>query len=223
MGGAPEGSGALGSGGRASGGAATGGAPSGGQGGTGGTGSGGADGSSCPYEGHLTYELNDPEGWPPGIADKIRAAVDEALSYYNCYADLTKSLTINYKPSVPTAEANVDGWISFGSNESYMVVATTMHEIGHTLGVGYYPWSELLEDGVWIGPHVSDFMESLPAEERDPDAYSQRTYIRADTQHFWPYGLNQASEHQSEYSLINHIRIVRLMQLDKQTFLDGEL
>ncbi len=145
--------------------------------------------------------------------------VAEAANYYNCYADFTKNLTINYNPGVPTAEANVDGWVSFGASPSYQVLATAMHEIAHTLGVGYYPWTELLQDGRWTGQHVSAFMAQLPAEQRDPDTYSQRDYITADTQHFWPYGLNQAAEHQSEWSLINHVRIVAAMWLDKQEFL----
>jgi hypothetical protein len=68
---------------------------------------------------------------------------------------------------------------------------------------------------------VDEFMQNLPDEQRDPDMYSQRTYITGDGQHFWPYGLNQASEHQSEWSLINHVRIVAAIQVDKQSYLDG--
>jgi hypothetical protein len=141
--------------------------------------------------------------------------MDEAVHYYNCHSDLSKSLTINYRPGVPTAEGNVDGVISFGDNTSYMVVATAMHEIGHTLGVGYAPWSELIQDGRWMGAAVNELMSQLPANERDSDMYSQRTYITCDNQHFWPYGLNQASEHQSEWSLINHVRVVAAMNADK--------
>lgn len=209
-------------------GAATGGAGSGGalssggaeaSGGTPGSGGGGSDG--CPFAGHVEYHLNQSESWPSDVTPLITAAMDGAVEQYNCYADLTKSITVNYNPGVPTAEANVDGVLSFGANKSYMQVATAMHEVAHTLGVGYYPWAELMEDGRWIGEHVDAFMTSLPAEERDPDMYSQRTYITGDSQHFWPYGLNQASEHQSDWSLINHVRIVFAMQLDKQAFLDG--
>jgi len=210
-----------------SGGAASGGSGVGGTGGSGGTtSSGGAGGSGgqasgCEFSGHLEYQLNNPESWPSDVTPLITAAMDGALEQYNCYADLTKSLTVNYDPGVPTAQANVDGWISFGSSKSYMQVATAMHEVAHTLGVGYYPWSELIVDGVWTGPNVDAFMTNLPAEERDPDMYSQRDYITCDSQHFWPYGLNQASEHQSDWSLINNVRIVAAMQLDKQAYLDG--
>lgn len=205
------------------GGPATGGSSSGGVGSGGGGGSGGDAGDGCPFAGHVTYQLNGPDGWPDEVVQLITAAMDEALHYYNCYADLTKAISVHYKPSVPTAEANVDGVLSFGTNQGYMQVATAMHEVGHTLGVGYYPWAELANGGRWIGPNVVAFMQALPAEERDPDEYSQRDYITIDSQHFWPYGLNQASEHQSEWSLIDHVRIVAAMQKDKQAYLDGDL
>lgn len=172
-------------------------------------------GDDCPHQGNVSYSFNNPESWPAEVVDKLTAALDEAVYYYNCYSDLTKDLHINYKPDVPTAEGNVDGWISFGSDRNYMVTATAMHEIGHTLGVGYAPWSELIQDGRWVGPAVVEFISNLPTEQRDPDMYSQRTYITCDNQHFWPYGLNQASEHQSEWSLINHVKIVAAMNADK--------
>ncbi|HEY6726943.1 MAG TPA: hypothetical protein VI197_23080 [Polyangiaceae bacterium] len=201
---------------------------SGGAGGSGGSdtvatnGSGGGS-SECEFSGNVSYRFNDPSGWPSDVVELLTSALDEATYYYNCYADLSKELTINYDPGVPTAQGNVDGWISFGSSRSYMVVATAMHEVAHTLGVGYSPWAELMNDGTWTGPAVVEFMTHLPAEQRDPDMYSQRTYITGDSQHFWPYGLNQASEHQSEWSLINHVRIVAAMQLDKRAYLDGDL
>jgi len=213
-------------------GADAGGADAGGMGGLGGESSvggasqeGGAGGASdgCPFSGNVTYRLNGSENWPDDVVERLTAAMDEALYYYNCYADLTHELTVNYNESVPTAEANVDGWMSFGADRGYMVVATAMHEVGHTMGVGYSPWSELISDGRWTGPAVVEYMTSLPDEQRDPDMYSQRDYITCDNQHFWPYGLNQASEHQSEWSLINHVRIVAAMQRDKQAFRDGTL
>jgi len=202
----------------------------GGSGGLGGTASGGSDGgttdgepgSECEFSGNLRYQFNQPESWPSEVVELLTSAMDDAMYYYNCYADFDKALTINYDPGVPTAQGNVDGWISFGSSRSYMVVATAMHEVAHTLGVGYSPWTELMDDGTWTGPAVVEFMMNLPAEQRDPDMYSQRTYITGDSQHFWPYGLNQASEHQSEWSLINNVRIVAAMQLDKQAYLAGD-
>ena len=231
-----EGAGGSGTGG-AAGSVGTGGAetPSGGESGTGGETSSGGDTSTggaaagvgggeslddCPYSGRVTYELNGPEGWPPEVLTRISEAMDDAAYYYNCYADLEKHITVSYDEGVPTAQANVDGWLSFGSDLAYMQTATAMHEISHTLGVGYYPWAELIEDGRWAGPAVDALMNALPGEERDPDMYSQRTYITCDAQHFWPYGLNQAAEYQSEWSVINHVRIVAAMNDDKSAFLN---
>ena len=196
-----------------------------GAGGSGGVGTttGGSGDSECEFAGNVRYEFNQPSGWPSEVVELLTTAMDGATYYYNCYADLDKALTINYDPGVPTAQGNTDGWISFGNDRAYMVVATAMHEVAHTLGVGYSPWAELIVDGTWTGPAVVEFMTNLPAEQRDPDMYSQRSYITCDTQHFWPYGLNQASEHQSEWSLINNVRIVAAMQLDKQAYRAGEL
>lgn len=224
-GGSPSGGGPAGGSGGAE--AAAGGAPGGGAGGAepsgGADGSGGAPAEGCPFSGHVEYHLNAPESWPADMVPLITEAMDGATEYYNCYADLTKSITVNYKPGVPTAEANVDGQLSFGENKEYIQLPTTMHEIGHTMGVGYSPWSELLQDGRWTGPAVRAVIENLPPEQRDPDEVSQRDYITADTQHFWPYGLNYASEYVSEWSLIDHVRIVAAMQEDKQAYLNGDL
>lgn len=195
---------------------------SGGEAGTGGqvNGVGGGDPTDgCAHSGRVTYELNAPETWPLEVVTRITEAMDDATRYYNCYAELEKHITVNYNEGVPTAEANVDGWLSFGSDLGYMQTATAMHEVAHTLGVGYYPWAELIQDGRWVGSAVDAFMNTLPPEERDPDMYSQRTYITCDAQHFWPYGLNQAAEYQSEWSLINHVRIVAAMSEDKAAYL----
>jgi hypothetical protein len=175
--------------------------------------------SDCPGSGSIEYTFVDMQAWPVDALEKLTQALDEAIYYYTCYSDLNHSLRIAYQPGVPTAQANVDGLISFGSDRNYMVTATVMHEIGHTMGVGFYPWNELLEDGVWVGSNVEELMASIPVEERDMDEYAMRDYITCDTQHFWPYGLNYASEHMSEWSLINHVRIVAAMNRDKDALL----
>ncbi len=210
-----------GGGGESTGGASSGGdASTGGATSTGGEGTGG-EGDGCPFSGNVTYQLNNPETWPENVVQLITEAMDGATFYYNCYANLTKSITVNYNAGVPTAQANIDGWLSFGANTGYMQVATAMHEVAHTLGVGYSPWTELLDEGRFTGAAVNELMQNIPAEERDADDYAQRTYITGDSQHFWPYGLNQAAENKSEWSLINHVRIVAAIQIDKKTYLDG--
>jgi hypothetical protein len=187
------------------------------------SGSGGATGDACPFSGSIEYVFNGAESWPEDVQSLLTEAMAEAVDYYNCYGDFTHNLTVNYDPGVDTAQANVDGWMSFGKNKDYMVVATVMHEIAHTLGVGFFPWQELISDQIWEGPHVVAFMQSLPSEQKDPDSTAQRDFITADSTHFWPYGLNYASEHVSDWSLINNVRIVSAMQEDKQAYLDGEL
>jgi len=182
---------------------------------------GGGSGDACPHAGTVSYELVDPGTWPAGMAERVTEVMDEAVWYYNCYSDLSHDLRVSYNGSVSTADGNPNGSIRFGPNPSYQVVPTAMHEIGHTLGVGYYPWAELLDAGRWVGPAVVELMTSLPPEQRDPDEYSQRDYITCDGQHFWPYGLNASSEHQSEWSLINHVRIVAAMNVDKASYLAG--
>lgn len=177
----------------------------------------------CPYSGAIAYTLNNPDSWPAEARTRIDEAMSEAVWYYNCYADLSHNITVNYNTGVPTAEANVDGWMTFGGNAYYQHVITAMHEIGHTMGVGYYPWTELTDGNRrWIGEEVKKFVESIPEDQR---ANGAGNYITADSTHFWPYGLNQRTEAEDnrgnihEWSLINHVRIVAAMQVDKQTFL----
>ncbi len=184
-----------------------------------GTAGDGSSGDECPGAGNVTYVLNGAESWPSDVTERLSAAMEEAVWYYNCYSNLSHALTVNYRESVPTAEANVDGWMSFGSNRAYQVLATVMHEIGHTMGVGYYPWTELTDaDRHWTGAAVLELMASLPEDEKDP---GEPDFITADAMHFWPYGLNYASEHVSDWSLINHVRIVAAMNADKQAYLAG--
>ncbi len=202
---APAGSGPGGSGGHGT----------AGSGSAGVAGSAGADG--CPASGSVVYVLSGAETWPQDVVTRITAAMDEAVWYYNCYSNLSHYLTVDYRTNPDlTAQANVDGWMTFGPNPAYMVLPTAMHEIGHTMGVGYWPWrDELAEDGHWIGRNVVEFMASLTPEQTDPDAAD---YITADAMHFWPYGLNYASEYVSEWSLINHVRVVAAMNADKEAY-----
>ena len=133
--------------------------------------------------------------------------MNEAVRYYNCYTSLEKQLTVNYNPGVPTAEANIDGWMSFGTDRTYMVLPTAMHEISHTLGVGYYTFSQMTDSsGYWTGTNANAALASIP-NPRD-------TRLHADRQHFWPYGLNYASEYENEDDLINHCRIVSAIRTD---------
>ena len=215
-GGAPTGGAPTGgapTGGAPTGGAPTGGAPTGGAptGGTGpGTGGDGGAASDCPYSGSISYTLNradSPTADQLDAYERLTVAMDEALYYYNCYADLEKQLWVNYDPGVPTAQANIDGWMSFGNDRAYMVLPTAMHEVAHTLGVGYYGFGDMTDsNGIWTGANANAVLASIE-NPRD-------TQLHADSMHFWPYGLNYASEYENEDDLINHVRLVAAIRLD---------
>jgi hypothetical protein len=203
--GASGGSGATGGADTGSGGSTGGGGwPTGGSGGTGGT------GSQCPHSGNIRYTLNraaSPTADELDAYEHLTNAMDQAVWYYNCYTDLDMQLWVNYNPGVPTAEANIDGWMTFGSNRSYMVLPTAMHEIAHTQGIGYYNFSEMTDgNGIWTGQQANAVLASIP-NPRD-------TQLHADSMHFWPYGLNYASEYENEDDLINHCLIVAAIRKD---------
>ena len=134
--------------------------------------------------------------------------MDSALGYYNRYTTLTKHLNVYYNTSVGTADANFNGTIRFGSNRSYMVVHTAMHETAHTLGIGTTnEYRNLItNDKVFTGPLATAKLREIT---NDPNAL-----LHGDAQHFWPYGLNYANEVKSEQDLINHCLIVNEMYKD---------
>lgn len=136
----------------------------------------------------------------------ITTAMDKAISYYNCYTDITKALTVSYNSSVATADGNIKGSIRFGATGS-MVYITAMHEIAHTVGVGTASnWQSLVafssggNSGPWKGTNANAELRAITGKSSDT--------LTADTQHFWPYGLNYTSEVESEADVINHCRIV---------------
>ncbi|MDG5814971.1 hypothetical protein QA601_07780 [Chitinispirillales bacterium ANBcel5] len=158
----------------------------------------------------ITYTLHreqNPTEDQLDAYERIQEAMDSALHFYNTYTTITKTLTVYYNPDVATADANFNSTIRFGANRSYMVVATAMHEIAHTVGVGTTrEYRELVRDGVFTGSYATAELRDITG---DPDAV-----LNADNQHFWPYGLNYAHEAQTEQDLINHCRIVNALYKD---------
>jgi hypothetical protein len=200
------------------GGGASGGSGRGGQGGGGKAGMSGAGGkatagsggalATCTAEGNITYTLAEsanPTAQEQMAYDRITAAMDRALEYYNCYTDISRALNISYVPSVPTADGNPNGSIRFGSTAS-MNYITAMHETSHVLGVGDNAYDRLIVDGVFTGPAATAEIRAITG---DPTAE-----IHGDNQHFWPYGLNYESEVMSEADLLNHMRIVVAIRED---------
>ncbi|XXY51668.1 hypothetical protein WME91_11045 [Sorangium sp. So ce269] len=188
----------------------SGGAGTGGSGGAGGAGTGGAGGAGtgCVGMGGITYTLAmapAPTAEQRSAYDMITSAMDEALSHYNCYTTIEKSLRVSYEPSVATADGNVNGSIRFGASSS-MNYITAMHEISHTLGVGSREFGALVVDGIFTGAEATSQLRTITGNESD--------VLHADNQHFWPYGLNYTTEVKTTDDLVNHCKMVVAIRSD---------
>jgi hypothetical protein len=202
--GGSAGSGGAGSGGGGTGGSAGSGGTSGGAGGAGGTGGG----ASCPGNGSITYTLAkapQPTEQQQEAYDLITAAMDEAISFYNCYTDIERTLNISYNPDVATADGNENGSIRFGQ-PPYMNHITAMHEISHVVGIGNPKWDSMIENGIFPGETATATLRSITGKPDDQ--------VHGDNQHFWPYGLNQTSEVESDQDLIDHCKMVVAIRVD---------
>lgn len=172
-------------------------------------------------QGNVTYTLHKSTNPTEDELDayaKIEAAMDSATYLYNKYTTLSKKINVYYNTGVPTAEANFDGVISFGSNRSYMVVITAMHEMGHVFGVGTTnEYKNMIVDGVFTGPLATAKIKEIDGEG---------ALVKGDGTHFWPYGLNYSSEVKSEEDLIRHCLIVDALYKDlflEEVFFTGKI
>ncbi len=193
--------------------------------GTGGTGMGGASNGgessgvnpmggfagaiACPGHGDITYTLrkdSNPTSDQQNAYGLITTAMDRAVQYYDCYTNITKAETVVYEPTVSTADGNINGTIRFGQTP-YMEYITAMHEIAHTVGVGTdSKWPGLVVDGIFTGQHATDQLRAITGNSTDQ--------LSADTQHFWPYGLNYTSEVKSEADVVDHCLMVVAIRWD---------
>jgi hypothetical protein len=174
-----------------------------------------SDGAPCPYAGHVTYTL--AQNANPTAAEQqayalIIPAMDEAVHYYNCYTNITKALNVSYNSGVATADGNINGSIRFGGT-AYMEYITAMHEIAHTVGAGTASnWRSFVaipdggSSGPWTGTNANAELRAITGNATDT--------LTADTQHFWPYGLNYTTEVKSEADVIDHCRIVVALRKD---------
>lgn len=164
----------------------------------------------CNPTGNVTFTLTksaSPSAEEQEAYDAITCAMTGATAYYNCNTSLTKKLNISYNSGVQTADGNINGSIRFGSDRGYMVCQTAMHEIGHTLGVGTAPnWPKLSVDGLFKGEAAIAQLRAVSGKADD--------VLHSDTQHFWPYGLNYASEGKTTADLVGHALIVQAMRKD---------
>jgi hypothetical protein len=115
---------------------------------------------------------------------RITLAMQRASTRYAQHSSLSKTIRVAYAPGVPTAEANYNGDLRFGSDRSYMTERTAMHEISHTLGVGQTAgFDRLCKSGEW--------KSALPLLRSWDGAGAK---ISCGGGHFWPYGLNYETE-----------------------------
>lgn len=180
----------------------------GGASGTSGAGGEGGGGSACPGNGSITYTLATVPQPTPQQEEAyalIIEAMDKAVFYYNCYTDIERKLNVSYNPDVPTADGNENGSIRFGQ-KPYMNYITAMHEISHVVGIGNPKFDSMIVNGIFTGETATATLRSITG---DPTAV-----VHGDTQHFWPYGLNQTSEVKSEEDLINHCKMVVAIRVD---------
>jgi hypothetical protein len=163
-------------------------------------------------KGKMTYTLSeDPNATDEVKANytRIKAAFDDAVMYYNNFTSIEKQLWVSYSPGTPTADGNFNGNIRVGSSTGYQRTGTAMHEIAHTVGVGtQWTWAaNFISGGVYQGTFANRllrFMTQNPAES-----------VKGDTQHFWPYGINGASEDTgNEMLYIIHALIMQGMKAD---------
>lgn len=153
----------------------------------------------------ITYRLADGfEQWPADKRAQIVNAMTSAVEHYNQHGDFQKSLTVHYNPDVPTAHANIDGYIAFGGAISTRVA---LHEMAHTLGSGTHPnWKGNIKDGIWTGQHTLRLIREFDGP---------KAVLHADSMHFWPYGLNYDHESSAEID-VRHVKIVAALLRDME-------
>ncbi|KAH7378426.1 hypothetical protein DE146DRAFT_730983 [Phaeosphaeria sp. MPI-PUGE-AT-0046c] len=134
---------------------------------------------------------------------RINDAMTKAVARYGRYSQVSKSIRVAYAPGVPTAEANFNGDLRFGSNRAYMTERTAMHEISHTLGIGQ---TAAFDRKCAAG----DWKTALPLLRKWDGASAK---INCGGSHIWPYGLNYETEW-SETNAVRHVQLIDAMIKD---------
>ncbi len=165
--------------------------------------------TGCTGNGRFTYTLvkaSNPTADQQNAYNLITSAMDKAITYYNCHTSITMNINVYYDPGVPTAQANFNGPISFGGTQ-YMQHITAMHEMSHCAGVGTNSrWAALISNGKFTGANATAQLRQITGNQSDT--------LNADSQHFWPYGLNYTSEVTGEQDLINHCKMIVAIRKD---------
>lgn len=168
-------------------------------------------------KGNFTYTFNKSQN--PGAEElaaygRLQIAIDSAAWYLNNYTSVTKHVYLNYVDGVPTADANNQGWMRFGSNSSYQNLRTMLHEGSHTLGTGTSSWwGNTLVNGKLQAPSVTAILRLITNDNT--------AQLSGDSQHYWPYGLNQNSEVTSSWDFTYTCLIIEAMRKDGLTEFSG--
>ncbi len=161
-------------------------------------------------KGNLTYTFNKsatPSATEQAAYARLQIAIDSAVWYVNNYTSAVKHVWLNYVPGVATADANNEGWMRFGTGEGYQNLRTMLHELNHTFGTGTTSW--------WMGKIVGGkYQGSFANELLNKIQKSTDAQISGDTQHWWPYGLNQNSEVTSSWDYIFNCLLIEHMRKD---------
>ena len=155
----------------------------------------------------ITWSLqrvSNPSADQSDAYSRIERAMNLAVARYNRLAPrASKTITVQYVPSVQTADGSFNGNIRFGSNRSYMTERTALHETAHTLGVGQTrAFDTKCAANNW--PQATKLLQSF-------DGASAK--ISCGGGHFWPYGLNYETEW-SETNGNRHCQMVNAMLAD---------
>lgn len=154
----------------------------------------------------ITWSLEKASNPTADQADaygRIEQAMRLAVTRYSRFTSASKNIRVTYVPSVPTADANFNGSLRFGSNRSYMNERTAMHEISHTLGIG--------QTAAFDRKCAANDWASATRLLRTWDGASAR--INCGGGHIWPYGLNYDNEW-SETNANRHVQLINAMLAD---------
>lgn len=161
-------------------------------------------------KGNLTYTFNKsatPSAAEQAAYARLQIAIDSAVWYVNNYTSAVKHVWINYVPGVATADANNEGWMRFGPGEGYQNLRTMLHELNHTFGTGTTSWwTGKIVGGKYQGNFANDLLNKIQRSAGAP--------LSGDTQHWWPYGLNQNSEVTSSWDFVYNCLIIEQMRRD---------
>jgi len=164
-------------------------------------------------KGKITYTFNkatNPNAEQLAAYARLQVAIDSAVWYLSNYTSAIKHVWLNYEVGTPTADANNEGWMRFGSNSSYQNLRTMLHEMNHTLGTGTTDWWKgKIVGGKFQGQHTNDLLNKIQN--------SNGAQLSGDTQHWWPFGLNQNSEVTSSWDYVYNCILIEAMRKDGLT------